>query len=239
MSTTALNIIAETENWVTINKPSGLLSIPDREQTAVSLKELLQKKYGNIFTVHRLDRDTSGIIIFAKNENTHKYLSQLFEAHKVEKYYQGIVHGTPSQPAGSIDMPIAEHHVHKGRMVTHARGKAAQTDYMLLQGFGKYSLLQFQIHTGRTHQVRVHAKHIGHPIVCDELYGDGKPVLVSAIKRNYKLSKNESEEKPILARLGLHAHQLIFMDADGKQYSLEAPLPKDMRALLQQMEKNK
>lgn len=239
MSNTSLNIIAETENWVAINKPSGLLSIPDREQTAVSLKELLQKKYVTIFTVHRLDRDTSGIIIFAKNEIAHKYLSALFEERKVEKYYWGIVHGTPVQPTGHIDIPIAEHHVLKSKMITHARGKSAQTDYEVLNSFGKYSLLKFQIHSGRTHQVRVHAKHIGHPIVCDELYGDGKSVLVSSLKRNYKLSKNELEEKPILARLGLHAQQLIFTDADDKQYSLEAELPKDMRALLQQLEKNK
>ncbi|HEU4473110.1 MAG TPA: RNA pseudouridine synthase, partial [Flavisolibacter sp.] len=85
---------------------------------------------------------------------------------------------------------------------------------------------------------RVHMKHLGHPIVCDELYGDGKPVFISSIKRNYKLSKQEEAERPILARLALHAASLRF-ELEGRRYELEAALPKDLRAVLQQLEKNK
>lgn len=113
------------------------------------------------------------------------------------------------------------------------------TDYKVLSDFGIYTLLQFRIHTGRTHQIRVHMKNIGHPIVCDPLYGDGKPVLVSSLKSKFKLSKSEEEERPILGRLALHAFQLSFEDIDGKTIHLEAPLPKDMRATLQQLEKRK
>ena len=109
----------------------------------------------------------------------------------------------------------------------------------MLEDFRIFSWVQFQIHTGRTHQIRVHAKHIGHPVACDELYGDGKPVLLSALKHKFKLSKNELEERPLLNRLGLHALSLQFLDTNGDSVKLEAPVPKDLRALLQQLRKLK
>lgn len=229
--------IFENDAFVVLNKPSGLLSIPDREGKEVSLKVLLKEKYGEIFTVHRLDKDTSGLIIFAKKEIAHKFFSQKFENRKTVKIYQGLVLGTPLQKEGSIDAPITEHPAQNGTMIVHRKGKEALTDYKVLSDFGIYSLLQFRIHTGRTHQIRVHMKNIGHPIVCDPLYGDGKPVLVSSLKSKFKLSKSEEEERPILGRLALHAFQLSFEDIDGKTIHLEAPVPKDMRATLQQLEK--
>ncbi|MDQ6815612.1 MAG: RNA pseudouridine synthase, partial [Bacteroidota bacterium] len=100
------------------------------------------------------------------------------------------------------------------------------------------SWVQFQIHTGRTHQIRVHSKYIGNTVVCDELYGDGLPVLLSSIKRKFKLSKNELEERPLLNRLALHSSELKFTDAEGTRHELEAPLSKDLKALLQQLRKN-
>lgn len=232
-------IIHETTDWLALNKPSGLLSIPDREGKDVSLKILLQEKYKQIFTVHRLDRDTSGIIIFAKNEEIHRHLSKQFEERQTEKIYAGLVVGSPASKKGSINAPIAEHSVKRGIMIIHQRGKEALTDYEVLQDFGIYSWLQFRIHTGRTHQIRVHMKDIGHPIVCDELYGDGKPVLLSSIKSKFKLSKKEEEERPILNRMALHAWKLKFTDTKGKIFELEAPVPKDIRATLQQLEKRK
>lgn len=230
-------IIAENDHFIVLNKPAGLLSIPDREGKEVSLKQLLQQKYEQVFTVHRLDRETSGIIIFAKDAEMHKYLSLAFEERTVEKYYLGIVNGVPAEKSKTIDAPITEHLVKKGLMVIHKTGKPAVTDYEVLEEFGKFSLVQFRIHTGRTHQIRVHMQYIGHPLVCDELYGDGLPVRVSSFKRNFKLSKYEEEEKPILSRVGLHAHRLAFTDMAGNAYNLEAPMPKDMRALLQQLKK--
>ncbi len=215
-----------------------MLSIPDRTQSETSLKDLLIEKYGTIFTVHRLDKETSGIILFAKDEVTHKYLSKAFEDRSVAKYYLGLVYGVPAQRSGSIDGPIMEHPVHKGLMVVHAKGKPSLTDYEVQESFGKYSLVKFRIHTGRTHQVRVHAKNIGNPIACDPLYGDGSPVLVSSFKKKYKLSQHEEEERPILSRVALHSYQLIFTDAAGESYNLVAELPKDMRALVQQLKKN-
>lgn len=232
-------VIEETENWVAVNKPSGLLSIPDREGKEVSLKTMLKEKYGDIFTVHRLDKDTSGLILFAKNDEVHKYLSRQFEERQTKKIYLGFVIGCPEKQQGSIDSPIAEHPAKNGMMIINRRGKESLTDYEVLENFGIYSFLQFRIHTGRTHQIRVHMKDIGHPIVCDNLYGDGKPVLVSSLKSKFKLSKNEEEERPILNRLALHAYQLSFTDIDGNIIELEASLHKDMRATLQQLQKRK
>ena len=232
------DIVFENDDFVAVNKPAGMLSIPDRMQSATSLKEILAEKYGVIFTVHRLDRDTSGMIVFAKNEGAHKFLSQAFEGRKVEKYYRGIVHGSLDEKSGIIDALISEHLVQKGLMVIHRNGKPSQTGYEVIEEYKMFSLLQFQLFTGRTHQIRVHCKNIGHPLACDELYGDGKPILLSAIKRKFKLSKHDEEERPMLNRLALHSYCLKFTDAEGNEFNLTAELPKDIRALLQQLKKN-
>jgi 23S rRNA pseudouridine1911/1915/1917 synthase len=235
----AEHILAEAPGWVAINKPSGLLSIPDREGKEISLKTLLRQKYGEIFTVHRLDKDTSGLIIFAKDDLTHKHLSRQFEDRQTLKLYRGLVQGTPVERKGSIDVPIAEHPALNGTMIIHRKGKPSLTDYEVLLDFGIYSWMEFRIHTGRTHQIRVHMKEIGHPIVADALYGDGKPILVSSLKRSFKLSRNEEEERPILNRLALHSFKLGFKDLNGNDIELEAPMPKDLRATLQQLEKKR
>ena len=228
-------IIYQDENLVAINKPSGVLTVPDRMRN-ISLKNYLQQSFGEIFTVHRLDKDTSGVVVFAKNDSSHKQLSQLFEGREVEKYYQGLALGKLTEHKGTIDAPIMEHPVKKNVMVTNKKGKTSQTDYEVLETFRFFSWIQFQIHTGRTHQIRVHMKHLGHPIVCDELYGDGKPVLLSLLKKKFNLSKKEEEERPILARLALHSHRLKFK-LNAKEFDFEAPLPKDLRACLQQLRK--
>jgi 23S rRNA pseudouridine1911/1915/1917 synthase len=231
--------IFENDDLIVLNKPSGLLSIPDREGKDVSLKTLLQEKYKQVFTVHRLDRDTSGIIVFAKNEGTHKHLSKQFEERQTEKIYVGLVIGSPANKKGSINKPIAENTVRRGMMLIHQRGKESLTDYEVVEDFGIYSWMQFRIHTGRTHQIRVHMKDMGNPIACDELYGDGKPILLSSFKSKFKLSKKEEEERPMLNRLALHAYKLKFTDSNGKIFELEAPIPKDIKATLQQLEKRK
>ena len=232
-------IVFENDAFIALNKPSGLLSIPDREGKEISLKILLKEKYGEIFTVHRLDRGTSGLIVFAKNEATHKHLSQQFEGRQTTKIYVGLVLGSPINKKESIISPIAEHPARNGTMIIHRNGKESLTDYEVLEDFGLYTWVQFQLHSGRTHQIRVHMKDIGHAIVCDELYGDGKPVLISSLKSKFKLSKDQEEERPILNRLALHSLQLKFIDINGKVVELEAPVPKDLRATLQQLEKRK
>lgn len=238
MAKQLVDIIFEDENLVAVSKPSGMLTLPDRHDGELtSLRGILQKMYGEIFVVHRLDKDTSGLIVFAKNAETHKYLSQLFENRGVEKYYLGLVAGTLVPKSGLIDEPIAEHSTKLGTMLIHKRGKASSTGYETVETFHKYSLVKFHLHTGRTHQIRVHSKHIGHPIAVDPFYGDGKPILLSSIKKKFKLSKEDEEEKPLLNRLALHAFQLTFEDINGKKLNLEAPLHKDMAVTVKQLRK--
>jgi len=231
-----LDIIIDNDQFIAINKPSGLLSIPDRLGKDISLKDLLKQKYESIYTVHRLDRDTSGVIVFAKTEESHKELSALFEGRTMEKYYVGLVYGNMMTPKGSIEAPIMEHPGKATKMLTHANGKVSLTDYEVQETFRSYSWVKFQIHTGRTHQIRVHMQHIGHSIVCDAIYGDGQPMLLSALKRNFKLAKIADEERPILSRLGLHS-QLLKFTLGNTEYALEAEVPKDLRAVLQQLRK--
>jgi 23S rRNA pseudouridine1911/1915/1917 synthase len=231
-------LVFENDDFIALNKPSGLLSIPDREGKEISLKVLLQEKYPQVFTVHRLDKDTSGLIVFAKNEETHRNLSMQFEERQTEKIYLGLVLGSLIEKKGTVNKPIAENTVKKGTMIIHQRGKESITDYEVLEDFGIYSWLQFRIHTGRTHQIRVHMKDIGHPVACDELYGDDKPILLSSFKSKFKLSKKEEEERPILNRLGLHAFKLKFSNG-GRGFELEAPVSKDLKATIQQLEKRK
>ena len=231
------HIIFQNDDFVVINKPSGLLTIPDREGKDVSLKTVLKIKFGEIFTVHRLDRDTSGIVVFALNEETHKHLSQQFEARETNKIYNGLVLGKPPEAEGVINEPIAEHPVKKGMMTVWRKGKESVTEYRLLESYRLYSWMQFKILTGRTHQIRVHMKHLGHPVVCDDLYGDGKPIFISQIKSKFKLSQHDDEERPILNRLALHSAQLNFKGLNGEIFDLEAPLPKDLRATINQLGK--
>jgi 23S rRNA pseudouridine1911/1915/1917 synthase len=230
-------ILFENTDFVVLNKPSGMLSIPDRIQSQPSLKDFLIDKYGGIFTVHRLDKDTSGVIVFAKNVITHKHLSQQFEERSTNKIYTGLVLGKPAEQKAVIEEPIAEHFSQKGMMMTTAKGKPSVTEYKVLEQFRSFTWMQFKILTGRTHQIRVHMKHIGHSIACDELYGDAKPILLSSFKKKFNLSKSAEEERPILNRLALHAAQLSFKYAGGATHHFEAELPKDLRALLQQLRK--
>lgn len=237
MAKSKFEIVFENDDFAAVNKPAGMLTIPDREQTEKSLKEYLTDKYGAIYTVHRLDKDTSGLIVFAKTEEAHKFLCKIFEERNVEKFYLGIVLGEPAEDSGLIDAPIAEHGTRKGMMTVNRNGKSSQTGYEVIERNRHYSLVSFRLYTGRTHQIRVHCKDIGHPLACDPLYGDGKPVLLSAVKKSFKPGKHDLEERPMISRLALHSYKLNFTDMHGQRMELTADAPKEFRALMQQLKK--
>ena len=234
-----IDILYEDDHYIIVNKPSGTLSIPDRHNEELpSVLGWLRRLHTDVFVVHRIDKETSGVLCFTKDAETHKYTSQLFEQRKMKKLYLGIVHGTLQDPKGTIDAPIMEHPVIKGKMIIHQKqGKPSRTDYEVIESLGMYSLLQFDILTGRTHQIRIHMQQIGHPIVCDPLYGKSDPVFISELKSRYKLSKNEEEERPILSRMALHAARLQFTGLQQQVIDIQAPLPKDMQAMLNQCRK--
>jgi 23S rRNA pseudouridine955/2504/2580 synthase/23S rRNA pseudouridine1911/1915/1917 synthase len=234
-----IDTLYEDDDILIVNKPAGMLVVPDRFNAALpSLNKTMEKKAGQkVWVVHRLDRDTSGVLCFAKNEVAHRYLSILFQERDVNKYYAGLVTGIVVPDNGRIENFIAEHPANNGKMIVARKGKVAVTDYKVAEQWPLYALMQFQIHTGRTHQIRVHMQSIGHPLVCDPLYGDGKPFMLSDIKRKYRMSEKDEEERPLLSRLALHAYKLEFYKEDGTAVVAEAPLPKDMAACVKQLNK--
>jgi pseudouridine synthase, RluA family len=231
-------ILLEDDAVLAINKPAGLLVLPDRyDHTLFNLYDLLKETFGTIFVVHRIDRETSGVVLFAKTAEAHAQLNTAFEQRQVEKKYRAIVAGTSHTESGSINFPIIEneHGVRKMKVDTK-KGKEARTDYTVIERFGGYALVDARPHTGRTHQIRVHLSAIGLPILADPLYGDGRGFFLSTIKRNYQ---GKEEEQPLLGRTALHAFSLSFSHPiTSGNILVEAPLPKDMEVVLKALRKH-
>lgn len=223
---------------IAVNKPSGWLSIPDRhDQEIPSVRGWLEKSYPHIFVIHRIDRDTSGLLLFAKTDQAHKYYNQLFEQRAVKKMYMGLAMGAVMQEEGTIEMPIEQHPAIPGRMRIGKNGKPSVTHFKVIERLRGYTWMEFDLETGRTHQIRVHMKHLEHPLVCDPLYGSSDPVLLSSFKKKFKLSKDAASEKPLLDRLALHASSIQLKGLDGQVIKLEAPLSKDLQVALIQLRK--
>lgn len=235
-------ILYQDDDIAVINKPAGLLSVPDRYDPEVpSLSHLLSKRMDGVaLPVHRLDRPTSGVVIFAKNTEAQRSLSMQFEERTVEKIYQAIVDGRPSDPTGLIDQPLAPHPSKLGKMIISNKGKKSQTKYVVTDFFGSYSLVELELLTGRTHQIRVHLAYLGHPLMVDPFYGNRKEFMLSSLKRRkYNLKKGETE-RPLLSRVPLHAGRLsINHPTTGERMTFEAEMPKDMRATVAQLRKFK
>ena len=247
------SIIHEDDSIIAVNKASGIAVTGERwEPDAPRLDSLLREELNSgegtsedseLFIVHRIDKETSGLVIFAKNRDAHKKLSLAFENREVEKTYIAIIHGRPSWPEGktNCNLPLIPDGNKKHlTIIDKFRGKASLTDFTLLHSVGKYSVVEARPATGRTHQIRVHLSALGCPIVCDHLYGKHarsgteQGVFLSSFKRNWR--GNEADEQPLLSRLGLHAARLV-LNTEFERLVLEAPLPKDMASLIKQMEK--
>lgn len=235
----AYDIIFEDEDLVVVNKAPFVLTIPDRfAPEKPNLYHTLGDRYGKIFTVHRLDKETSGILVFAKTEEAHKHLSEQFYTRSVEKVYFALVEGHVHQEEGVIDKPIAPDPHHPDRMVVTQRGKPSLTRFKVIEHFKNFTLLEARIETGRTHQIRVHCQSMGYPLAVDALYGRKDAFYLSQVKVNkFKLGKEE-EERPLMTRSSLHAARLTFLHPrTGKKLTFEAPLPKDFSAVLNQLRK--
>ena len=237
MKRRAYEILFEDEHLLVLDKSAGLLSIPDRyDPEKENLLDLLRRKWEDIRVLHRLDRDTSGLICFAKTELAHKEVSRQFEQRTVQKYYYALLDGNPSAESGTIDKALAASP--KGKMLVVKKGKEALTHFTILERFKNFCWAEVEIKTGRTHQIRVHFEAIGHPLAVDSLYGRRSELYLSTFKgRKFRMGK-EQEEQPLLRRTSLHAHSLQFVHpVSGESLQLEAPIPKDLKASLHQLRK--
>jgi len=239
------SLVYEDENIAAVDKSSGIAVSPDRwDLSRERLDKLVEESLSlqKIYIVHRIDRETSGLVVFAKNSETHKTLSMAFENRQIKKRYIAVVCGRPSWKETTCDLALVPNGNKKHlTIIDRFKGKNALTTFSLLGSAGNYSVLEAVPETGRIHQIRVHLAALGHPVVCDELYGNTKPVMLSAIKRSWR--GNPLDERPLLSRLGLHAAELFIPDYAGKSteattgLNLKAPLARDMSALIRQMEK--
>ena len=234
-------VIYEDKNFLAIDKPAGLLVHPTASSKEDTLVEWLKERYPEVIKVgdlpagrqviqnrpgivHRLDRDTSGIMLVAKNQKYFEYLKRLFQTRAIKKTYRALVRGIVMPKKGIIEKEIkikpgtVKRTVFKGRSE-----KAAITEYKVLRHFKNFSWIEASPLTGRTHQIRVHLASIGHPVVEDKVYGPKKPKEVGL---------------PNINRQMLHAYSLEFSPAPGKRIKLAASLPEDIKSTLQYLQKS-
>ncbi|MDR1787231.1 MAG: RluA family pseudouridine synthase [Treponema sp.] len=238
------SILYEDDLLVAVNKTAGLTVGADRWDAAAprldrllaaALAEREPEAGGTLYMVHRIDKDTSGLVVFAKTQETQRSLSAAFETRRVRKRYIAAVRGRPLWQETACDLPLVPDGDKRHRtIIDRYRGKKSLTRFALLGSAGNYSIVEARPETGRTHQIRAHLAALGHPVLCDDLYGTVKPLLLSEIKPAYR--GDRWSERPLLARLGLHAAALS-LPRHGTMLSLNAPLPRDLGALIAQMEK--
>jgi len=232
------DIVFEDAHIIVVNKAAGVLTIPDRYMPNLpNLRATLSKTREEIFVVHRIDKETSGLVMFCKSAEVHKVISVLFEERKIQKKYRAIVQGTVAGEEGTIDSPILIQK-DKAKVSISPKGKESITHYKVIQKFRGYTHLELELETGRRHQIRVHLYSLTCPIVCDSMYGDTGPFFLSKIKRkNFNLKKYE-EERPLLSRQALHAYSLSFTHPTTNELmEFKVDPPKDMRAVLTQLRK--
>ncbi len=213
-----LDVIFEDDDLLVLNKPAGIVMHPGAGHQQHTLVNALLAHCRNLSgiggkerpgIVHRLDKETSGALVVAKNDPTHRDLSKQFAARTMTKIYLALVAGSLRKPSGFIDKAIARHPVHRQRMsIARRQGRSAKTEYRVLRSSGGVSLIECILHTGRTHQIRVHLHHLGHPILGDKLYGG-------------KRAGNYSRQM-------LHSWKLAFRHPrTGETMNFIAPIPKD------------
>ncbi len=233
------SVIFSDNDIVVLNKRSGLLIAADRyNENEPRLDLIAQEEFGKLYAVHRIDKDTSGLIIYARTAEAQRSISMQFENREVQKTYHALVYGHPLWENLEVNLPLQADGDARHRTVVSKRyGKASLTSFRLIGCCGPYSWIEAKPKTGRTHQIRVHLAENGLSIVCDPLYsGNQKPVKLSEIKK--KWNGDEYEERPLLSRLALHAYKIEFNHpSSGEKLSFTAPYPKDMDATRKQLAK--
>jgi RluA family pseudouridine synthase len=224
--TEAYRLLWEDESLLVIDKPSGLRSIPDGYNIALpSLSGLLKAAYGQVWVVHRLDKDTSGVMIFARSAEAHKELNRQFAERETRKVYHAIVVGMPEWEMLSIGLPLRVDGDRRHRtVIDHQAGKPAETDLALLRRLGVFSLLAAQPHTGYTHQIRAHLAAVGFPLLADPLYKSLQAETQAQVE-----ARKRAGTLP-LQRTALHAFQISFRHPlKGEDLTFQAPYPQDFQ----------
>ncbi len=210
---TQIEVLFENTDIIAVNKPEGIASISENDISKAALHWLLEKKISDkLFIVHRIDKEVSGVILFAKNPKAHKFINNQFAVRSIKKQYIALVHGIIKENDGVIDKPIRQ--FGSGRMgIDEQRGKPSETKYHVVSRFTNYTLLELNPSTGRRHQLRAHLYAIGNPIVGDVRYGN----------------RSVQQKFP---RLMLHAKQIEFHLPNNERITVEAPLPESFKKLL-------
>ncbi len=234
-----IDILFENDDFLAINKPPGLLSVQDRfNESLHHVGALVRRIDPNYLLAHRLDKDTSGVMLVAKSSDSQRLLQRQFDERTITKEYAALVMGVPQHKAGIIDQPILPHEYMKNKMTIHKKGKSSVTYWQVEEDFERYTLLRLKPKTGRTHQIRVHLAHLGHSIVADPVYGNGKPFYLSSIKR-YMNKRSDEVERPLISRTALHAEKITFIGMNKERISVSCPFPKDFKATINQLRKNR
>lgn len=233
-----LEIIYEDDDLIVVNKPAGMIVHPGAGVSSGTLANALAFHFQKLSTrggaarpgiVHRLDKDTSGLMLVAKNEETHEKLADQFRAREVFKSYVALVHGRIAEEAGRIEQAIARDPRNRTRMAVVRGGRHALSLYRVRQRFERLTLLEVEIKTGRTHQIRVHLRWLKHPVVGDEVYGEGRDK-----------SSGDVRVRALITRLGrqfLHAEQLGFRHPrTQEQLRFSAPLPRELSEFLEKLQ---
>ena len=238
-----LEILYEDDFLAVVNKPPGMVVHPARGHWSGTLASALQFHFGSTLStsggpqrpgiVHRLDRDTSGLILVARDDIAHAKLSKQFANRTIEKEYFAIVAGCPQLDRDIIDCPIGFHPNQREKMAIRHNdidSRPAQTFYEVLERFNGFAALALTPKTGRTHQIRVHLGHIGYPVLCDKAYGSRSFITRGEIRRDH------ADSLVLLDRQALHARRLKFIHPETKQpLEIEAPLPADLQSVLAEL----
>jgi len=226
------HIIYEDNDYFVLNKPPFISTLADRSGES-NLLELSRMYHTGAQVCHRLDKETSGVLVFSRHNEAYKHLNLQFEHREVEKTYHALADGVHNFVNKEVKAAI--HKLSDGSVRIQKEGKQALTLFTSIKAYRMHTLIECKPVTGRMHQIRIHLAHIGAPISGDTMYG-GKPFYLSAIKKGFKLKK-WAEEEPLLKRFALHAFKLRFKLMDGAEITVEAPYAADFGALINQLEK--
>ena len=228
-------IIFENDDYIVVNKPPFVASLDERSTAGeVNILRLAKQYADDAQVCHRLDKETSGAIVIAKNPDAYRNLAMQFERRKVKKVYHAIVDGQFQFDNLFIDLPILNDG-NKSVTIDRQDGKRAETYFNTIKHYKHYTLVECKPVTGRMHQIRIHLATQRAAIAGDHMY-KGKPVFLSALKKSYRIAKDD-EELPIMKRFALHAKQIVFKGLDENEISVEAPYPKDFTTLLKLLDK--